>query len=110
MKIGLIRCMKTEDKCPGTNCFKAMYKKKAAFKDIEEEIELIGVTTCGGCPGKKAAARAAKMIRKGANAIALSSCITRGNPKGNICPYLEEMKQAITKKLGENIELIEHTH
>lgn len=33
---------------------KMMRTKKAAFTGIEEEIELIGVNTCGDCPAKKA--------------------------------------------------------
>lgn len=60
MKVGLIRCLQTEDMCPATTCIKAMDKKVLAFKGIEEDIELIGVNTCGGCPGKKAVTRAAK--------------------------------------------------
>lgn len=53
MKVGLIRCMQTEDMCPGTTCFKVMRDKKLAFDGIEEDIEVIGVNTCGGCPSWK---------------------------------------------------------
>lgn len=53
MKVGLIRCMQTEDMCPATTCFKVMDTKKLAFEGVTEEIEIIGVNTCGGCPGKK---------------------------------------------------------
>jgi len=45
--------MQTEDMCPGTTDFKVMKEKKCAFEGIEEEIDVIGVNTCGGCPGKK---------------------------------------------------------
>lgn len=65
MKVGLIRCMQTEDMCPGTTDFKVMKEKKCAFEGIEEEIEVIGVNTCGGCPGKKAVIRAAEMVKRG---------------------------------------------
>ncbi len=37
MKDGLIRCMQTEDMCPGTTDFKVMKEKKCAFEGIEEE-------------------------------------------------------------------------
>src|SRR5665647_2181638 len=69
MKVGLIRCMQTEDMCPATTCLKVMSTKKLAFKDIEEDIEVVGVNTCGGCPGKKAATRAAEMVRRGADTV-----------------------------------------
>lgn len=53
MKVGLIRCMQTEDMCPATTCFKVMNTKKLAFENIEEDIEVVGLTTCGGVLGKR---------------------------------------------------------
>jgi len=38
--------------CPATTDFKVMKDKKLAFANVEEDIEVIGVNTCGGCPGK----------------------------------------------------------
>ena len=54
MKVGIIRCMQTEDYCPGTTDFKMLKEHKGAFEGINEEIELIGFCNCGGCPSKKA--------------------------------------------------------
>lgn len=82
MKVGLIRCMQTEDMCPGTTDFKVIKEKKLAFEDVAEEIEIICFVSCSGCPGKKAVTRAAEMAKRGADTIALASCITRGNPIG----------------------------
>lgn len=110
MKVGLIRCMQTEDMCPATTCFKVMNIKKLAFEGIEEEIEVVGVNTCGGCPGKKAVTRSAEMVKRGADTIVLASCITRGNPIGFPCPHAEQMKAAIEKQVGESINLIDYTH
>lgn len=110
MKVGLIRCLQTEDMCPATTCFKVMNTKKSAFEEIEEDIEVIGVNTCGGCPGKKAVTRAAEMVKRGADTIVLASCITRGNPIGFACPHAEQMKAAIKKKVGESIKIIDYTH
>ncbi|MDF2892574.1 MAG: hypothetical protein K0R80_2941 [Clostridia bacterium] len=42
MKVGLIRCMQTEDMCPATTCFKVMNTKKLAFEGVDEDIEVIG--------------------------------------------------------------------
>ena len=52
MKIGIIRCMQTEDYCPGTADFKAIANKTGVFSRIEGDIEIIGFINCGGCPGK----------------------------------------------------------
>ena len=110
MKVGLIRCMQTEDMCPGTTDFKVMKNKKGAFEGVEEEIEIIGFVNCGGCPGKRAVARTAELIKRGADTIAIASCITRGTPIGFTCPHASMMIDAIRKKTGENIRLLEYTH
>jgi predicted metal-binding protein len=110
MKVGLIRCMQSEDMCPGTTDFKIIREKKCAFEGVEGEIEIIGFTTCGGCPGKKAVTRAAEMVKRGADTIVLCSCMTRGNPIGFVCPHAQTIKDAIRKNLDETIRIIDWTH
>ena len=110
MKVGLIRCMQTEDMCPATTCFKVMKTKKLAFEGVDEDIEVIGVNTCGGCPGKKAVTRAEEMVKRGADTIVFASCITKGNPIGFPCPHAEQMKKAIVAKVGDLIKIIDYTH
>jgi len=110
MKVGLIRCLQTEDMCPATTCLKVMNLKKLAFDGIKEDIELIGVNTCGGCPGKKAVTRSAEMVTRGADTIVLASCITKGNPIGFACPHAEQIRAAIEKEVGETIRMINYTH
>ena len=67
MKLGIIRCMQTEDFCPGTMDFKVIRERKGAFEDVTEDIEIIGFTNCGGCPAKKAVLRARELVRRGAD-------------------------------------------
>jgi predicted metal-binding protein len=110
MKVGLIRCLQTEDMCPGTTCFNVMRTKRLAFSDITEDIEIIGVTTCGGCPGKKAVTRAKEMVKRGADTIVLASCITKGNPIDFPCPFAKKIESSIRKELGESIRIINYTH
>ncbi|KNZ69126.1 hypothetical protein Tfer_2230 [Thermincola ferriacetica] len=110
MKVGLIRCRQTEDMCPATTDFLVMKDKKCAFENVQENIELIGVNTCGGCPGKKAVTRAVEMVKRGADTVVLASCITRGNPIGFACPHAKTIKEAIAKKLGDRIKIIDYTH
>lgn len=109
MKVGIIRCQQTEDMCPGTTDFKVAAMGKMAFEEIGPS-EVVGFVSCGGCPGKRAVARAKLMVDRGAEAIAFASCISRGNPIGMPCPHFDAMREAIKRKLGEEIKIIDYTH
>ena len=50
------------------------------------------------------------MVDRGVEAIVFASCITQGNPIGYPCPHYENMKDAIIKKIGPEIEIIAYTH
>lgn len=110
MKVGVIRCMQTEDMCPGTTDFVCIKNKQGAFSGADGEIDIVGFVSCGGCPGKKATTRAAELVRRGADTIALASCITKGNPIGFPCPHAELMKAAIRRKIGDTITILDYTH
>lgn len=110
MKLGIIRCMQTEDYCPGTTDFKMIREHKGVFEGIDEEIELIGFCNCGGCPAKKAVSRARKLVERGADKIAFASCIQKGTPIGYPCPFAKKRKDIIEKDLGDNVKLLDYTH
>ena len=110
MKVGIIRCMQTEDFCPGTTDFRMIREKKGAFEGVEEDIEIIGFINCGGCPGKKAVLRARELVNRGADSIAFASCIQKGTPIGYACPFAIRMKDVIQNDLGNGIRLIDYTH
>ena len=109
MKVGIIRCQQTEDMCPGTADFIVAKKGTFAFKETGP-AEIIGFVTCGGCPGGKAVSRAMMMVERGAEVIAFASCITKGNPIGFPCPNAQKIKEAVTKKLGKEIRILDYTH
>ncbi|WP_425804723.1 CGGC domain-containing protein [Desulfitobacterium sp. Sab5] len=50
------------------------------------------------------------MVKRGADTIVLASCITKGNPIGFPCPNADQMKQAISRKLGDTVRIIDYTH
>jgi len=108
-KVGIIRCQQTEDMCPGTTDFKVASEGKCAFAHIGP-VEIVGFVSCGGCPGKRAVSRVKLMVDRGAEAITFSSCISKGNPIGIPCPHYKNMRDAIIKKVGSEIEIIEYTH
>ena len=110
MKVGIIRCMQTENFCPGTTDFRMIREKKGAFEGVEEDIEIIGFINCGGCPGKKAVLRARELVNRGADSIAFASCIQKGTPIGYVCPFAKRMKDVIQNDLGDGIRLIDYTH
>ncbi|AKB85602.1 hypothetical protein MCMEM_1549 [Methanococcoides methylutens MM1] len=90
--------------------FKVIREKKCAFEGIEEDIEIIGMVSCGGCPGKKAIIRARDMVKRGADTVVLASCITRGNPIGIPCPHATIIEESIKRQVGEDVQMINYTH
>jgi predicted metal-binding protein len=63
-------------------------------------VEVIGVNSCGGCPGKQVYARATDMKKRGAEKIVLGSCITKGSPSSieYPCPFAAKLKKLLNDK------------
>lgn len=108
-KVGIIRCQQTEDLCGGTSDFKFAATGKGSFEPLGA-CEIVGFVSCGGCPGKRAIARAKMLQERGAEVIALASCITLGTPIGFPCPNKDVMLAAIRRKLGDSVPVLEYTH
>lgn len=108
-KAGIIRCQQTEDMCPGTTDFLVASKGILAFEKTGT-VNVVGFTSCGGCPGKRAVNRAKIMVERGAEIIAFASCISKGNPVGIPCPHFEKIKEAVQKNIGDDIEILDYTH
>jgi len=50
-KVGIIICDRYRS-CAGGKCFRSLTAREGAFARYEgEEVELVGFTSCGGCPG-----------------------------------------------------------
>ncbi len=110
MKVGIIRCQQTEDLCPGTGDFAAVEKKSGAFETLGD-CTIVGFVSCGGCPGSKAVARAQVLADRGAEVIALASCISKGHPTTYPCPNRESMLKALQSKFKDkNVLVLDHTH
>lgn len=107
-KVGIIRCRQTEDMCPGTTDFKVAALGELAFKDLGP-VEIVGFVSCGGCPGKRAVARAAEMVKRGAEVIAFASCVFKGRPIDMPCPNAQAMRDAVQKKLP-GVQILDWTH
>jgi predicted metal-binding protein len=108
-KVGIIRCQQIEDICPGTTDFAVAKAGKGAFEQLGPS-EVVGFVSCGGCPGKRAVARAKMLVDRGAEAVVLASCILKGTPIDFACPHAAAMNEAIVRKLGAEVTLIDWTH
>lgn len=106
MKIGIIICDRYKG-CAGGKCFRSMQNREGAF-DIyskEEPLEIVGYTSCGGCPGGNIEYTPEEMIKNGAEAIHLATGLVVGYPP---CPYTEHFKEFIEDKY--NIPVVIGTH
>jgi len=60
--------------------------------------------------GSGADAITKELVKRGADTIAIASCITKGTPIGFPCPNAYEMEQAIRKAAGSNVTILDYTH
>ena len=105
-KIGIIICDRYRN-CAGGKCFKALQNRQGAF-DIyskDENIELVGYTSCGGCPGGNIEYAPEEMKKNGAEVIHLATGFIVGYPP---CPYIDEFKELIEKK--HKMKVVVGTH
>ncbi|RLD78726.1 MAG: CGGC domain-containing protein [Bacteroidetes bacterium] len=105
-KIGIIICDRYRT-CAGGKCFRALSNREGAF-DVyskDENVELVGYTTCGGCPGGNIEYAPEEMKKNGAEIVHLATGFVVGYPP---CPYINQFKEVITKK--HEMEVVIGTH
>jgi predicted metal-binding protein len=106
MKIGIIICDRYRS-CGGGKCIRAMNERSGAFSryTISDPLELVGYSTCGGCPGGNVEYVPEEMLRNGAEAIHLATGLVVGYPP---CPYIDYFVAFIKEQY--NIPVIVGTH
>ncbi|HID38921.1 MAG TPA: CGGC domain-containing protein [Calditrichaeota bacterium] len=105
IKIGIIICDRYRN-CAGGKCFRALKNREGAFERYKNhEVELVGYTTCGGCPGGNVEYAPAEMQKNGAEVIHFATGLVVGYPA---CPYIEHFMNFIPAKYG--IEVVVGTH
>lgn len=109
MKASVIRCMMTEDLCPGTTDFKMAITGKGAFEETGP-VQIVGFISCGGCPGKKVMSRVKMLVDCGAEVLFFASCIQKGTPIGFPCPHFDTIAKVVSKHFGDKIKIIGWTH
>lgn len=104
-RIGIIICHRWNT-CAGGKCLRALRDREGAFSRYEgEEIELVGYTTCGGCPGGNVEYAPAEMKKNGAEVIHLATGLIVGYPP---CPRVQAFSDFIPVKYG--LEVVLGTH
>ena len=105
VKIGIIICDRYRT-CAGGKCLRAMRNKEGAFAQYAaEEIELVGYTTCDGCPGGNVKYAGEEMVKNGAQVIHLATGLLVGYPP---CPYIHTFKAFLEKRYGVKVALGTH--
>ncbi len=96
MNIGIIICDRYRG-CGGGKCFRSVRERAGAFARYskDEPLEVVGYTSCGGCPGGNVEYVPEEMIGNGAEAIHLATGLVVGYPP---CPYLDYFVELIEKK------------
>ncbi len=105
IKIGIVICHRYHT-CAGGKCLRAMRNRDGAF-DIykNEEIELVGYTTCDGCPGGNVEYAPAEMKKNGAEVIHFATGLVVGYPP---CPYLFQFRDFIQSKYDLKVAMGTH--
>jgi predicted metal-binding protein len=85
IKIGIIICDRYRT-CAGGKCLRALRNREGAFSIYKNrEVELVGYTTCDGCPGGNIEYAPAEMKKNGVEVIHLATGLVVGYPP---CPYI----------------------
>lgn len=105
-KIGIIICDRYSE-CAGGKCLRSMRNHEGAFSIYgpDEELELVGYTTCGGCPGGNIEYTPEEMINNGAEVIHLATGFIVGYPP---CPYINQFREFIEEKY--KVKVVFGTH
>jgi len=106
IKIGIIICDRYRS-CAGGKCFRALQNREGAFSiySKDEDVEVAGYTSCGGCPGGNIENAVDEMIKNGVEVIHLATGFIVGYPP---CPYLDYFYNFI--KTNWNVKVIYGTH
>lgn len=104
-RIGIIICDRYRC-CAGGKCLRAMKNRDGAFsRYADAEVELVGFTTCDGCPGGNIEYAGEEMVKNGAEVIHLATGMVVGYPP---CPSIKSFKTFLEKRYG--VEVVVGTH
>lgn len=105
VKIGIVICDRYRS-CAGGKCFRALRAREGAFAAYEgRDVELVGFTSCGGCPGGNIEYAPEEMKKNGAEVVHLATGLLVGYPP---CPHIEAFRRFIPEKYGMQVVIGTH--
>jgi predicted metal-binding protein len=105
IKIGIIICDRYR-RCAGGKCFRSLKSREGAFSRYKnKEVEIVGYTSCDGCPGGNIEYAVDEMKSNGTEIIHLATRLIVGYPP---CPYVVYFHDYIQSKYG--LEVVYGTH
>lgn len=103
--VGIIICDRYR-RCAGGKCLRALRNREGAFSIYADTaVELVGYTTCDGCPGGNVEYAGAEMVKNGADVIHLATGLVVGYPP---CPYLETFQEFLEARYA--VPVVVGTH
>ncbi len=104
-KIGIIICNRYHT-CAGGKCLRAMRNREGAFSIYaDSEVELVGYTTCDGCPGGNVEYTGEEMVKNGVQVIHLATGMLVGYPP---CPRILTFKAFLEERY--RVKVVVGTH
>ena len=104
-KIGIIICDRYR-MCAGGKCLRALRNREGAFSIYKgKNVDLVGFTTCGSCPGGNIEYAPDEMVKNGVQVIHLATGLVVGYPP---CPRIAYFHDFIRDKYG--IDVVIGTH
>ena len=105
VRIGMIMCDRYHT-CAAGKCLRALKNREGAFSIYAgKEVELVGCTTCGGCPGGNIEYAPTEMKKNGVTVIHLATGMLVGYPP---CPRIDYFRRFIQEQYG--IPVVVGTH
>ncbi|MGB9794481.1 CGGC domain-containing protein [Caldisericum exile] len=105
VKIGIIICDRYRG-CAGGKCFRSLKERAGAFSIYKgKEVEIVGYTSCGGCPGGNIEYAPEEMKKNGAIIIDFATGMVVGYPP---CPYIQYFKKFIEEKYKMQVVIGTH--
>jgi predicted metal-binding protein len=105
VRVGIIICDRYRS-CAGGKCLRALRDREGAFAAYKDQgVELVGFTSCGGCPGGNIEYAPEEMKKNGATVIHLATGLLVGYPP---CPHIDAFKAFIPEKYGMSVVIGTH--
>lgn len=105
VRIGMIMCNRYHT-CAAGKCLRALKNREGAFSIYAgKEVELVGCTTCGGCPGGNIEYAPAEMKKNGVTVIHLATGMLVGYPP---CTRIDYFRRFIREQYG--VPVVVGTH